>query len=299
MDTKERVRKAKKVTLTGFIVNIFLTVFKLIAGVTGKSAAMVADGMHSFSDFITDIIVLAFIDISGKDKDHDHSYGHGKFETFATMLISLVLIVIGLGILISGLKKVFFYIIKDEIIGKPGMIALYAALLSILCKEILYWYNFKTGKLIDNKAIIANGWHHRTDALSSVGTAAGISGAIFLGESWRILDPLAGIIVSIFILIAAWKLLKPSADELLESSLPEQVKIDIIKTIESVPGLKSHHNLKTRRIGNNYAIEVHAKVNKDLSVEASHEIATQIENALRKKYGQQTHVGVHIEPFYG
>lgn len=298
MDNNERVKAAKKVTLTGFVVNIFLSIIKLTAGIAGRSSAMLADGMHSFSDLLTDIIVLAFIDISGKAKDEDHSYGHGKFETFATLLISLVLLLIGAGILISGLKKVFI-VIKGEIIEQPGLIALYAALLSIVSKEALYWYNLKAGKRINNQAVIANGWHHRSDALSSVGTAAGISGAIFLGESWRILDPLAGIIVSFFIIIAALRLIKPSADELLESSLPAKVIDDIIQIIESVPGVRSHHNLKTRRIGNIYAIEVHAKVDKDLSVEASHEIATQIENDLRKKYGQQTHVGVHIEPFYG
>ena len=258
---------------------------------------MLADGVHSLSDFATDIVVLAFLGISGKERDKDHSYGHGKFETFATLLISLSLVAVGFGILINGFQKII-QSVKGELIDQPGMIAFYAAIISIACKEVLFWYTITVGKRISSKAVIANGWHHRTDALSSVGTAAGISGAIFLGESWRILDPVAGIIVSVFILIAAWRLMMPSAAELLERSLPESTEEDIVRIIESVQGVKGQHNLKTRRIGNTYAIEMHIKVSKDLSVEESHDIATHVEDSLREKYGTHTHVGVHIEPYY-
>jgi len=297
MDDKDRVKQAKKVTLIGLLVNILLTTAKLLAGIYGRSSAMLADGVHSLSDFATDIVVLAFIGISVKDKDKDHSYGHGKFETFATMLISLALFAVGIGIFVSGLQKII-HSLKGEIIERPGIIAFYAAIISIVSKESIFWYTIKAGKKINSSAVIANGWHHRSDAFSSIGTLAGISGAIFLGETWRILDPIAGIIVSCFILLAAWKLIRPSAGELLESSLPEHVEEDIIQIISSVKGVKGQHNLKTRRIGNTYAIEMHVKVDKDLSVEDSHAIATQVENSLREKYGRQTHVGVHIEPYY-
>lgn len=297
MEDQLRVKEAKKVTLVGFLINLLLTLAKLTAGIYGRSSAMLADGVHSLSDFATDIVVFTFIGISGKEKDRDHSYGHGKFETFATLLISLTLIAVGIGIFVSGLQKII-HSVKGEIIEQPGIIALYAAILSIVSKESLYWYNLRVGKRINSKAVIANGWHHRSDALSSIGTAAGISGAIFLGEFWRILDPVAGIIVSFFIINVAWKLMRPSVGELLESALPAHMEEDIIKIIEAVPGLMNQHNLKTRRIGNTIAIEVHAMVDKNLTVEESHEIATQIENSLRKKYGRQTHVGVHIEPYY-
>jgi len=297
MDESLRVKKAKNVTLTGFAVNLLLTTAKLAAGIYGRSSAMLADGVHSLSDFVTDIIVLTFLDISGKERDRDHSYGHGKFETFATLLISLTLVAVGFGILVNGFQKII-QSVKGEVIAQPGMIAFYAAIVSIVSKEVLFWYTITIGKRISSKAVIANGWHHRTDALSSIGTAAGISGAIFLGESWRILDPVAGIIVSVFILITAWKLIRPSAAELLERSLPESTEEDIIRIIESVQGVKGQHNLKTRRIGNTYAIEMHVKVDKYLSVEESHEIATHVENSLREKYGAHTHVGVHIEPYY-
>jgi len=297
MDNKDRVKTAKRVTLAGFLVNILLTVVKLAAGIYGKSSAMLADGVHSLSDFATDIVVLAFMGISGKEKDKDHSYGHGKFETFAALLISLSLLAVGIGILVNGFQKIILSV-KGEVIEQPGMIALYAAVISIVSKEGLYWYTLTTGRRLNSKALIANGWHHRTDALSSVGTAAGISGAIFLGEFWRILDPAAGIIVSVFILITAWKLIIPSAGELLERALPEHVEENVIQIIESVHGVKGQHNLKTRKIGNTYAIEMHVKVDKDLSVEESHAIASHIEEAIRAEYGKQTHIGVHIEPYY-
>ncbi len=297
MDTRERIIRARKVTLIGFIMNIFLTAGKLFAGYFGKSAALIADGIHSLSDLLTDLIVLVFIDVSGKGKDSNHKYGHGKFETFATMLVSFALMMVGIGIFWSGLKNII-HTVKGEIIEQPGLIALIVAVTSIIIKEVLFWYTYKTGGRISSKVIIANAWHHRSDALSSIGVTLGVSCAIFLGESWRILDPVASILVSFFIVKVAWNLGKPSVGELLESSLPPEEENEIKFIIESVPGVKNHHNLMTRRIGNIMAVEVNVEVDKNLSVEASHEIATEIEMALRNRYGKQTHIGVHIEPFY-
>jgi cation diffusion facilitator family transporter len=297
-ELKERANQAKQVTLTGFFINLVLTIAKLIAGFTAKSGALIADGVHSLSDFVTDLIVLVFIGVSGKERDKDHKYGHGKYETFATMLVSFSLMVVGVGIFWSGLQKII-RTVRGDLIDQPGLIALVVALVSIAAKEGLFWYTIKTGKNISSQAVIANAWHHRSDAFSSIGVAIGISGAIFLGPSWRILDPIAGILVSFFIVKVAWDLGNPSVSELLEVALPAETEKEITGIIAIVPGVKAQHNLKTRKIGNTLAIEVHAKVNKDLSVEASHDIATNIEEALRKKYGIHTHIGVHIEPFYG
>ncbi len=297
MESKERTKQASKVTFLGFIVNLFLTIIKILAGVFGKSGAMFADGIHSLSDLATDIVVIVFIGIAGKEKDRNHRYGHGKFETFATMLISFVLLFVGIGILYDGSEKIINSIL-GEAIEQPAMIALYAAFLSILLKEALYWHTLFVGKKINSKTVIANAWHHRTDAFSSIGTALGIAGAIYLGEQWRILDPLAGIVVSIFILKVAWQLGKPSIMELLETSLPEHTEREIIDIIESVDGVRSQHNLKTRNIGIVHAVEIHVKVDKHLSVEQSHDIATDIEVALRNRFGEETHVAVHLEPFY-
>lgn len=162
----------------------------------------------------------------------------------------------------------------------------------------MFWWTIHIGKNINNEAVIANAWHHRSDAFSSIGTAAGIAGAIFLGPSWRLLDPLAGMIVSVFIIRMAWNLGIPSINELLETALPEHIRKEMATIISSQDGVKGFHRLRTRKIGSKYAIELHVKVEKTLSVEESHQIATNIENALRKQYGQQTHIGVHIEPFY-
>lgn len=294
---ENRTLQINKITLIGSIINLLLAAGKTFAGFAGKSSAMIADGIHSLSDLVTDIIVIVFVSLSGKERDRDHQYGHGKFETFATMLISFVLIFVGIGIFWTGLQKVI-HSIKGEVLEQPGMIAFYAAIVSIVMKEGLFWYTKIAGKSLNSQALIANAWHHRSDAFSSIGTALGISGAIFLGEKWRILDPIAGIIVSFFILKVSWNIAKPSISELLEGSLPLQIEEEISKIITDTKGVKDFHNLRTRKIGETYGIDVHVKVDKDLSVELSHQIATEIEKSLREKYGYQSHIGIHIEPYY-
>lgn len=297
MSNTSRIKTIRNVTLMGSVVNLLLTAGKIIAGILGKSSAMIADGVHSLSDLVTDIIVLIFIRISGKEQDKNHQYGHGKYETFATMLISFALMIVGAGILWTGGKKVLDSI-NGIVIEQPGYIALYAALISIVAKEVLYRYTKVIGVKVNSQAMVANAWHHRSDAFSSIGTALGISGAIFLGEKWRILDPIAGIIVSLFILKVAWDIANPSIKELLESALPEETETEIIEIIKNTSGVKGFHNLKTRKIGSIFAIEVHIKVEKELTVESSHQIATQVEKSLRGKLGSKSHIGIHIEPFY-
>jgi cation diffusion facilitator family transporter len=291
-----RVKEARKVTWVGFAVNMVLTVFKIIAGFLGKSTAMIADGIHSLSDFITDLFVIIFIGISGKEKDEDHRYGHGKYETFATLLISLALILVGIGIFWSGISKII-QVVNGGVLEQPTYLALFAAIISIISKEALFWYTKIVGDKINSNAVIANAWHHRSDAFSSIGTALGISGAIFLGESWRILDPIAGVIVSFFILKVAFELGMPSIHELLERSLPQETEKSIVDIIESHPDVIFQHNLKTRKIGNIFAIDVHIKLDKDISFVKSHDVATEIEVSLREKFGEKTVTNIHTEPY--
>lgn len=291
-----RVKEARKVTWVGFAVNMVLTVFKIIAGFLGKSTAMIADGIHSLSDFITDLFVIIFIGISGKEKDEDHRYGHGKYETFATLLISLALILVGIGIFWSGISKII-QVVNGGVLEQPTYLALFAAIISIISKEALFWYTKSVGDKINSNAVIANAWHHRSDAFSSIGTALGISGAIFLGESWRILDPIAGVIVSFFILKVAFELGMPSIHELLERSLPQETEKSIVDIIESHPDVIFQHNLKTRKIGNIFAIDVHIKLDKDISFVKSHDVATEIEVSLREKFGEKTVTNIHTEPY--
>lgn len=295
METKERDKEIRRVTIEGSVVNFLLLSFKFVAGIVGHSAAMIADAVHSLSDFVTDIIVILFVHISGKPEDETHKYGHGKFETLATMIIGAVLFAVGVGILINGSKGVIGCI-NGDIPPAPGKLALIAAAVSIVLKEILYQYTVKVGRRVNSQAVVANAWHHRSDAFSSIGTLVGIGGAIFLGEGWQVLDPLAAVVVSLFIIKVSWQLIKPCFDDLLERSLPKESEQQIIDIILSFPEVTEPHHLRTRRIGNNAAIEVHIRMDGKLSLNEAHNIATQIEQRLKQTFGAGTHVGIHMEP---
>ena len=291
-----RTQKAQRVTWIGFCANLALSTLKLIAGILGNSAAMVADAVHSISDFITDIIVLAFVQVSDKGTDEDHRYGHGKFETFATLLVSVALLIVGIGIFVNGLKNII-HSLSGNILEQPSYIALIAAVVSIITKEWLYRYTVKVGKAINNQAVVANAWHHRSDAFSSIGTMVGIGGAIFFSEKWRILDPLAGVIVSFFIMKVAIELAIPSIKELLETSLPKELEKEILETIHKTAGIKYTHHFKTRKIGNNIAVDIHVKLDENLTFTESHAKTIDIEKNLKKKYGENTQISIHAEPY--
>lgn len=295
MEATKRKKQIYKVTLVGSIANALLVVIKFIAGFLGNSSAMIADAVHSVSDFVTDVIVLIFVRLSSKPKDPGHAYGHGKFETLATAVIGFVLLGVGFGIFWEGAKKIYDQLTGHEI-PQPDMIAFYAAILSILIKEALYHYTKRTGKQVKSELVVANAWHHRSDAFSSIGTAVGIGGAVFLGDKWVILDPIAAVIVSFFIMKVSIQLMAPSMNDLLEKSLPDSLQEEILALIEEVPGIHDPHNLRTRRIGNDFAIEIHVRVAPLMTVQEAHHLACEIENKLRRKYGPNTHVAVHTEP---
>ena len=290
-----RERGIYKVTIIGSSVNFLLLVFKFVAGFMGHSAAMLADAVHSLSDFVTDLVVIVFVRISNKPQDKTHDYGHGKYETLATAIIGLLLLVVGFGILWNGASSIYAFI-KGQQLEEPGMVALIAALVSIVAKEILYQYTVIEGKKLDSQAVIANAWHHRSDALSSIGTAIGIGGAILLGENWRVLDPVAAVIVSFFIIKVAIQLLIPCVDELLEKSLPDEVEKEIEQALLSFPGVSEPHHLCTRRIGSYYAIEVHVRMDGNITLEEAHATATAIEHRLKNIFGEGTLINIHVEP---
>jgi cation diffusion facilitator family transporter len=270
-------------------------VFKFIAGIIANSTAMIADAMHSFSDFVTDVIIIIFVRISNKPKDEDHDYGHGKFETFATLLIGFVLLLVGFGIAYAGISDIIA-VIRGATLESPGILALVAAILSIVVKEALYHYTVIKGRKLKSDVLIANAWHHRSDGLTSIATTIGIGGAIFFGAKWTVLDPLAALIVSIFIVIMAFKVMKPCIDELMERSLPDEVENEITTIVESFEGISHLHNLRTRKIGNNIAIEFHIRMDGETSLNATHDKMTDIERRLRDHFGQGTHVIIHMEP---
>ena len=226
---KEEVAREKgiyRVTIVGSVVNFLLLLFKFFAGIMGHSAAMLADAVHSLSDFVTDIIVIVFVRISSKPEDEGHDYGHGKYETLATAIIGIILLGVGFGIFWNGASSIYRFLHGGSL-QEPGMLALIAALVSVAFKEALYRYTVFKGKRLNSQAVVANAWHHRSDALSSIGTAIGIGGAILLGNHWRVLDPIAAVVVSFFIMKVAVKLLIPCVDELLEKSLPADVENEI------------------------------------------------------------------------
>ena len=291
----ERNKKIYQVTLVGGVVNVVLLVFKFVAGILGHSAAMVADAVHSLSDFVTDIIVLVFVHISGKPEDKSHDYGHGKYETLAMTIIGMALLVVAFGIVYSGMTKIVAWA-GGEQLKAPGMLALWAALLSIVLKEAVYHYSMVKAHQLSSQALEANAWHHRSDALSSIGTAIGIGGAILLGQRWTVLDPVASVIVGLFIVKVAIDLLRDGIGDLMEQSLPDEVENEMLQLVASVPGVVKPHELRTRRIGNHYAIELHILMDGDISLREAHEKASEVENLLRHQYGDETHVAVHVEP---
>ncbi len=290
-----REKELTKVTLIGSIGNLVLLSFKFIAGIVSGSSAMVADAVHSLSDFLTDLIVLLFVRISAKPQDSSHDYGHGKYETLATLLVGLALACAAVGILVSGAVKIVRWF-RGEVLETPGMLALWAAFLSILVKELLFRYTFAKGKAFHSPAVVANAWHHRSDALSSIGAAIGIGGAILLGPHWAVLDPVASLAVGAMLLKVAWDLSRESAGELTDRSLSGETEREMEEIIRSLPQVSEPHHLRTRRIGNRIAIEAHVRMDGSMSLREAHEIVTVIESKLKERFGGETIVTIHMEP---
>lgn len=292
---KTRTKLASRVTWVGFSANLILTAFKLAAGVLGNSGAMIADAVHSLSDVATDIVVLGSFKIAAKPVDHNHDYGHGRYETLATAFIGGALLVVGCGIFWKGISTTWNSF-HGAPLAKPGLLAFFAAIVSIIVKEWLYRYTVNTGKRINSQALIANAWHHRSDAFSSISTMLGIGGALLLGHKWHVLDPLAAVVVSILIVKVALKIFIGSIKELADESLGEQLKSEILQIATAPADVFDAHNLRTRRIGNDKAIDLHIRVAPEMQVSEAHTIASAIEAKLRSRFGENTFISIHVEP---
>ena len=291
----DRQKETYRVTIAGSIINILLLAFKFAAGILGHSAAMIADAIHSLTDFVTDAIVLIFVRLGSKPTDRDHDYGHGKYETLASAIIGVSLLVVGMMICYSGVTKTY-HAMCGEPLQQPGFIALAAAVASVVLKEWAYRFTVRVGRRCHSEAVVANAWHHRSDALSSVGTTVGIGGAIILGEKWAVLDPLTAIVVSFFIMKAAWSVLSKAVDELTDGSLPKETEDEIEKIVSEDNEVSVVHNLCTRRIGDRIAIEMHVRMPGETSLYEAHRHATEIENRLKQRFGTATHISIHLEP---
>lgn len=292
----ERDKKVYRVTLLGSVVNLLLLVFKFVAGVLGHSAAMIADAVHSLSDFVTDLIVIVFVKISSKPEDADHAYGHGKYETLASCIIGLALIVVGVMMGYNATVKIVDVVRNGTELASPGIIALAAAVLSIVLKEWMFRITRKVAREVDSPAVEANAWHHRSDALSSVGTAIGIGGAVLLGSKWAVLDPIAALVVSVFIVVQAAKILSDAIAQLMEKSLPRDVEQRICEIVYEEEGTSDIHHLRTRKIGSQISIELHVRMNGSLTLREVHGKSIAIEKRLRAAFGDSTYINLHVEP---
>lgn len=290
-----RDRQIYRVTLMGSVVNLILLAGKFAAGILGHSAAMIADAVHSLSDFLTDIVVIGFVRLSCKPADDDHDYGHGKYETVATSIIGMALLAVAVMLGWNGVEKIVRFI-QGEIPESPEVIALAAAIASILLKEWIFRVTRKVAHEVGSQALEANAWHHRSDAFSSIGTAIGIGGAVVLGNGWAILDPIAAVIVSGMIALTALRLLRQASGELLEESLPKETVDRIMEIVYEDKLVRDIHNLHTRRIGNRIAIEMHLRLPGTITIEEAHRHASEIERNIRAEFGQETHIMLHVEP---
>ncbi|MDE6654282.1 MAG: cation diffusion facilitator family transporter [Muribaculaceae bacterium] len=291
----DKIKIARRTTVIGGVGNLLLTIFKFAAGIIGHSGAMIADAVHSLSDLFTDVIVLVFMRLSNRPVDETHSYGHGKFETLATTIISVALFCVGVAIFFNGAGDIV-KAIRGEQLESPGMIALWAAIISIICKEVLYQYTMSVGRSTNSPVLIANAWHHRSDAMSSLATTVGIGGAIFLGPGWQVLDPIAAVVVSIFIIMVAIELVRPAVGELLEHSLPLELQDEIIRTAKSFSNVVQPHNLRTRRVGRVNVVDMHVRMPGEMSVAVSHDIVSRMEERLHKFLGADAIINIHVEP---
>lgn len=290
-----RIDDICRITWLGAFVNLLLVAVKFAAGIAGLSAAMVADAIHSLSDLATDAIVIIFVKLSNKPADSDHDYGHGKYETFATLIIGTLLAIVGIGMMWGGGEKILD-ILSGTMIPTPGWTAFAAGIASIVAKETIFQYTMHAARRTHSNTLAANAWHHRSDALSSVGTCAGIGGAIILGNDWVILDPLAAVVVSVIVTVSAVKIMRTAVNELLEKSLPENIERDIIDIVDEDPLLQHVHHLRTRAIGSIYTIDMHVRMPGDMTLSEAHRHTILLEQRLRQAYGKGTIINIHIEP---
>jgi len=283
------------VTITGIAVNIILIIIKLASGMIGNSAAMIADAVHSVSDFITDIGVFVGLRFLAKPADRNHPYGHGRLETTISLFMGLIIILTGLGIAKNALWSIIAAA-RGTFPEMPGMIALAAGIVSIVSKEVMFHYTRAVAKKSGSRTLEANAWHHRSDAMSSVGTVLGIGGAILFGNHWTVLDPIAAAFVSILVVKVGIEIGWNAFREISDEALPLERQRQITEAILRIAEIREFHKLRTRSLGRYVTVDAHICVNPNMSVREAHNIATRAETAVREALGNAAFVTIHIEP---
>lgn len=294
--TEARGNRIIRISLLGTVCNALLALIKFIVGIYGHSSVLVADAVNSLSDFVTDLILLVFVKISGKPQDDDHRYGHGKYETFATAVVAVMMIIAG-SLLFFGSVQTLWQVYRGEyVLEAPSLYTLLIALLALVVKDILCRYTMRQAKALGSSVLHAKALEHRSDTYTSIGVVLGIVGALVFGRGWEVLDPLAAAFVSFFITRMGVLLVLPAFNELMDASLPINVINEIEDLIFIIPQIKGIRNLHTRSIGNRYAIELDILLDGEMTVSQAHDISDQVEATLRERYGSSTHIVVHIEP---
>lgn len=281
----------KQVTIVGMIVNIALSVIKLLIGFIGNSQALIADGIHSFSDLTTDFSIIFGVKFWLRPADKDHPYGHQKIELLVTIFIAFVLMIIGLSILFKAI-----FSLNSAVKETPQLIAFVVAVISIISKELLYRYTVKKSEILKSSALKANAWHHRSDAISSLPVAVAIIiSSIF--PNLAFVDYIGAILVSIFIIYPAFKMIKDSVSNLLDESVDKETFEEISKIASNVPNVIDAHDIRTRKIGEAIFVDMHILVDKNITVKEGHDIAKAVKKTLLKQNSNILDVLIHIEPY--
>ncbi|MCK4632252.1 MAG: cation transporter [candidate division Zixibacteria bacterium] len=279
-----------RVTWIGAAVNLFLIVFKLWVGLTARSQALIADGIHSASDLFGDFVVLVGLKWGRKSEDADHPYGHARIETISSMIVGLLLILVALGIIYNA-----FSAILTQQPSSPGLFAIYAAAVSVVLKEVLYWYTLAIGKKLRSMVLIGNAWHHRTDAISSVAVLIGV-GVAHINPDWAMADSYAAVVVTFFIMRVGVSLVWAALRELSDTAPDEIVLQQLINCVRKVDGIRQVHDLRARYSGSQIFVELHIVVDPDQTVREGHDIAKTAKRALLEDFPDVTRVIIHVDP---
>lgn len=279
-----------RVTVYGLILNVGLTISKLWIGSIGQSQALIADGVHSFSDLLGDILVIFGLSVGHREPDENHPFGHGRIETVAAMAMGMLLLAVAAGIIVSAIKDIL-----SEQSSEASPAVMVVAILSILLKESMYQYTIRVGRRIKSLVIIGNAWHHRSDALSSVAVLIGVVAA-YLRPEWHLADSLAALVVSIFIIRVGVSLVRQSLREVVDTSPDPEVVAKLVIKAESIEGVRQAHDIKARHSGSQILVEIHIVVDPELTVRRGHDIARTVKRSILNEVPDVSHVIVHVDP---
>ncbi|MBR5931179.1 MAG: cation transporter [Lachnospiraceae bacterium] len=288
---KDAQRIATQVSLVSVIGNIILTAFKLLAGILAKSQVMISDAVHSASDVVSSLIVIAGVKISGRKADDDHPYGHERFECVAAIILAAVLVIVGGTIGIKAVKSIISGGYREQ--AMPGLLALIASIVSIVAKGAMSFYTRVYAKQINSTALMAEAWHHLSDSLSSIGALIGIAGARM---GVPILEPIASIVICLLILKAAYDIFRAAIDQMVDKSCSEEQENAIRECVRTQEGVADIDMLQTRMFGNRIYVDVEIAVDKNLTIEEGHDIAERVHDALEQQFSTVKHVMVHVNP---